>query len=203
MATVLTPNPSISGRRMSSSTYSLVGLTFPTFDVCEGAVHPWPAASSVPSEAHRRLSRRKPTETLSLLTGVCPRDKRMKDWLPHPPIYSHLPSLEISRPFGPAASLMATARLRIAIANKTRDPNFNGFDSQGDEPNFVLDLFEDRGVPDAKLHRYFVDLRDSISRSPAKKVLQAISPWLATSDANLVKEFQEIHFDQRLWEIYI
>src|ERR1700704_4203929 len=32
----------------------------------------------------------------------------MKDWLPHPPIYSHLPSLEISRPFGPAASLPGT-----------------------------------------------------------------------------------------------
>src|SRR6516165_3258143 len=83
---------------MSSSTFNVVGLTFTTFDVCEGAVPPWPAASSVPSGAHRRLSRRKPTETLSLLTGVCPRDKRMKDWLPHPPMYSHLPSSEISRP---------------------------------------------------------------------------------------------------------
>src|ERR1700724_566729 len=108
MATVLTPNPSISGWRMSSWTFSVVGLTFTTCDVCEGAVPPWPAASSVPSGAHRRLSRRKPTETLSLLTGVCPRDKRMKDWLPHPPMYSHLPSLEISRPFGPAASLPGT-----------------------------------------------------------------------------------------------
>src|SRR6516164_7831549 len=93
---------------MSSSTFNVVGLTFTTFDVCEGAVPPWPAASSVPSGAHRRLSRRKPTETLSLLTGVCPRDKRMKDWLPHPPMYSHLPSSEISRPFGPAASLPGT-----------------------------------------------------------------------------------------------
>src|SRR6202049_4777052 len=108
MATVVTPNPSILGWRMSSSTFNVVGLTFATFDVCEGAVPPWPAASSVPSGAHRRLSRRKPTETLSLLTGVCPRDKRMKDWLPHPPMYSHLPSSEISRPFGPAASLPGT-----------------------------------------------------------------------------------------------
>src|SRR6202040_2059433 len=108
MATVVTPNPSISGWRMSSWTFSVVGSTFTTFDVCEGAVPPWPAARSVPSGAHRRLSRRKPTGTLSLLTSVCPRDKRMKDWLPHPPMYSHLPSLEISRPFGPAASLPGT-----------------------------------------------------------------------------------------------
>src|SRR6516165_6525300 len=108
MAAVVTPNPSILGWRMSSSSFNVVGLTFATFDVCEGAVPPWPAASSVPSGAHRRLSRRKPTETLSLLTGVCPRDKRMKDWLPHPPMYSHLPSSEISRPFGPAASLPGT-----------------------------------------------------------------------------------------------
>src|SRR5260370_4141713 len=105
MAPVVTPSPSISGWRMSSWTFSVVGLTVTTFDVCEGAVPPWPAASSVPSGAHRRLSRRKPTETLSLLTGVGPRDKRMKDWLPHPPIYSHLPALCIYKPFGPAASL--------------------------------------------------------------------------------------------------
>jgi hypothetical protein len=89
------------------------------------------------------------------------------------------------------------------MANKARDPKFKGFDPQGDEPNSVLDLFEGRGVTDARLHPYFVDLRDNISRSPAKKVLQAISPWLLTSDAHLVKEFQESHFDQRLWEIYI
>ncbi len=93
---------------MSSWNFSVAGLTFTTSDVCEGAVPPWPAASSAPSGAHRRLSRRKPTETLSFLIGVCPRDKRMKDWLPHPPMYSHLPSFEISRPFGPAASLPGT-----------------------------------------------------------------------------------------------
>src|SRR5258708_9590072 len=98
MATVLTPNPSISGRRMSSWTFSVVGLTFTTFDVCEGALPPWPAASSVPSGAHRILSRRKPTETLPLLTGVGPRDKRMKDALPHPAMDTHLFSFEISRP---------------------------------------------------------------------------------------------------------
>src|SRR3984893_81371 len=108
MATVQTPKPSIGGWRTSSWTFSVGGLTFTTFEVCEGAVPPWPAASSVPSGAHRRLSRRKPTETLSFLIGVCPRDNRMKDWLPHPPMYSHLPSLEISIPFGPAASLPCT-----------------------------------------------------------------------------------------------
>src|SRR5712692_7010495 len=45
MATVLTPNPSISGWRMSSWTFSVVGLTFTTFDVCEGAVPPWTGTS--------------------------------------------------------------------------------------------------------------------------------------------------------------
>src|SRR6516162_771372 len=45
MAAVVTPNPSILGWRMSSSTFNVVGLTFTTFDVCEGAVPPWPAAS--------------------------------------------------------------------------------------------------------------------------------------------------------------
>src|SRR6266849_5152804 len=122
MATVLTPNPSISGWRMSSWTFSVVGLTFTTFDVCEGAVPPWPAASSVPSGAHRRLSRRKPTETLSLLTGVCPRDKRMKDWLPHPPMYSHLPSFEISRPFGPANSLPGTIFQPVLVCHSQTSP---------------------------------------------------------------------------------
>jgi hypothetical protein len=53
------------------------GLTF-TFDVCEGALPPWPAASIAPSGAHRRLSTRKPTETPSFLIGVWPRDKRME-----------------------------------------------------------------------------------------------------------------------------
>jgi hypothetical protein len=43
---------------------------------------------------------------------------------------------------------IATARLRIAMTNKSRDPNFGGFVAQGDEPKSLLDLFEDRGVPD-------------------------------------------------------
>jgi hypothetical protein len=107
--------------------------------------------------------------------------------------------LEVSLP----SERIATARLRLAIAEKTRDKAFHGSEAQGGEPNYVLDLFENRGVPDNKLHKYYREVRDNVSRSPAKKVLQAISPWLVTSDAHLVKEFQEAHFDQRLWEIYL
>ncbi len=107
--------------------------------------------------------------------------------------------LEVSLP----SERAATARLRLAIAAKSRDRRFRGFEAQGGEPNYTLDLFEDRGVPEDRLHKYYLELRDNISRSPAKKVLQAISPWLITSDAHLVKEFQEAHFDQRLWEIYL
>src|SRR6516225_8323478 len=78
--------------------------------------------TSAPSGAHRRLSTRKPTETLSFLIGVCPRDKRMKDWLPHPPMYSHLPSFEISRPFGPADSLPGTIYHPVLVCHSQTSP---------------------------------------------------------------------------------
>jgi hypothetical protein len=98
---------------------------------------------------------------------------------------------------------VATAELRIAIANKSLTPGFNGVEPQGDERGTPLDLFRDRGVPDERLHRHYRDLRDRPGRLPARKVLEAISPWLITSDPHLVKEFQESQFDQRLWEIYL
>ena len=99
---------------------------------------------------------------------------------------------------------IATAQLRIAIEEKCRDPGFSGWEPQGDEAEGrLLDLFDDRGVPDAKLHKYYLELRDRPARAPARMVFKAISPWLITSDPNLVKEFQESQFDQRLWEIYL
>src|SRR5215468_2689333 len=125
MATVVTPNPSILGWRTSSLNFSVAGLTFTTLDVCEGAVPPWPAASSAPSGAHRRLSTRKPTGTLSFLNGVCPRDKRMTDWLPQPPMYSHFPSFEISRPFGPADSLPGTIFHPVDVCHSQTWPLFS------------------------------------------------------------------------------
>jgi hypothetical protein len=51
--------------------------------------------------------------------------------------------------------------------------------------------------------KFYRELRDRPARLPARKVLEAISPWLITSDPHLVKEFQESQFDQRLWEIYL
>ncbi|MCC6920055.1 MAG: hypothetical protein IT548_12700 [Alphaproteobacteria bacterium] len=98
---------------------------------------------------------------------------------------------------------VATAELRLVIAEKERDPLFLGYESQGDEPNDLLDLLQDRGIPDGKLHPYFKILRDEPSKHPARTVLAAISPWLRSFDANLVKEFQESQFDQRLWEVYL
>ena len=98
---------------------------------------------------------------------------------------------------------LATARLRAAIANKSCDPAFSGVEPQGDEPNSLLDLFEDRGVPDERLHPFYRELRDRPARRPAKRVVEAISPWLLSFDPNLIKEFQEGQFNQRLWEIYL
>jgi hypothetical protein len=58
------------------------------------------------------------------LIGVCPRDKRMKDWLPHPPIYSHLTSFEISRPFGPADLLPGTIFHPVLVCHYQTSPLF-------------------------------------------------------------------------------
>ena len=102
-----------------------------------------------------------------------------------------------------ATERLAAARLRNAIAKKSRDPKFSGFESQGDEPNRTLNLFEDRGVADTRLHPFYLELRDRPARRPARKVIEAISPWLLSFDTNLVKEFQESQFNQRLWEIYL
>src|SRR5579863_4719690 len=78
--------------------------------------------AAYPSGAHRMLSRRKPTGMLSILTGVCPRDKRMKVWLPHPPMYSHLPSFEISSPFGPANLLPGTIFHPVLVCHSQTSP---------------------------------------------------------------------------------
>ncbi len=98
---------------------------------------------------------------------------------------------------------LATLQLRNAIINKSQDPVFTGCEPQGDEPNKALNLMEDRGVPDEQLHPFYRELRDRPGRQPAKRALAAISPWLLDFDPNLVKEFQESQFNQRLWEIYL
>src|SRR5205807_9948358 len=80
---------------------------------------------SAPSGAHRRLSTRNPTGTLSFLTGVCARDRRMTDRVPHPPMYSHLPSFEISTPFGPADSLPGTIFHPVPVCHSQSSPLFS------------------------------------------------------------------------------
>src|SRR5438309_6977162 len=62
---------------------------------------------------------------LSLLIGVCPRDNRITDWLPQPPMYSHLPSFEISRPFGPANSLPGTIFHPVLVCHSQTSPLFS------------------------------------------------------------------------------
>lgn len=98
---------------------------------------------------------------------------------------------------------IAEAKLRIAMANLSRDSSFTGWVSQGDEKAGTLNLFEDRGGNDNRLNPYYRMLRDEPGRHPSRKVFEAISPWLISSDPHLVKEFQEGGFDQRLWEIYL
>src|SRR5438046_6989612 len=49
----------------------------------------------------------------------------MKDWLPHPPMYSHFPSLEISRPFGPADSLPGTIFHPVVVCHSQTSPLFS------------------------------------------------------------------------------
>ena len=51
-----------------------------------GPLPAWPAASSVPSGAQWTLSMWKPTSTESTTTGVCPRDRRISDCVPQPPM---------------------------------------------------------------------------------------------------------------------
>ncbi|MEM7664128.1 MAG: hypothetical protein AAF292_17955 [Pseudomonadota bacterium] len=97
----------------------------------------------------------------------------------------------------------ATAELRVAMARMVRDPAFTGVVIQGEEPKRPLNLLEDRGVPVDRLHKNYLVLRDQDARFPARKVIEAISPWMTSSDPHLVKEFQESQFDQRLWEIYL
>jgi hypothetical protein len=48
---------------------------------------------------------------------------------------------------------IATAQLRLAIARKSRAPGFDGVEPQGDERKAPLDLFQNHGVPDEKLHK--------------------------------------------------
>ena len=74
--------PSILGWRTSSWNFSVGRIDLHDVRCLRRRGTSLPAASSAPSGAHRRLSRRKPTGTLSFLIGVCLRDKRMKRLAP-------------------------------------------------------------------------------------------------------------------------
>jgi hypothetical protein len=53
------------------------------------------------------------------------------------------------------------------------------------------------------LHPYFRELLDRPARAPARAVIREIGPCLTPNDPDLVNEFQNKGFDQRLWEIYL
>lgn len=98
----------------------------------------------------------------------------------------------------------AEAELRIEVGEVSRTHDLEELGLQGDEPNYPIDLMDViPGTDEDQLHPYFIELRDSAGREPARAVIREIGPWLTATDPHFVKEFQRHQFDQRLWEIYL
>ena len=98
----------------------------------------------------------------------------------------------------------AMAQLRLAIAETTLTGDFHELGVQGDEPPTAFDLLEVSEETDRRLiHPYFRELIERPARAPARAVLKELSPWVASSDSDFVRAFQQDQFDQRLWEIYL
>ena len=57
-------------------------------------------------------------------------------------------------------------------------------------------------VAGAKLHPYFVILRDSDAHFPAREMLNHMAPNFHDIDGNFLEKFQTTGFDARLWELY-
>ena len=76
--------------------------------------------------------------------------------------------------------------------------------TQGDETNHTTDVLTvSPGTKPEELRPNFKLLLDTPGRAPARAVFKKLGPWLAPSDPHFVKEFQNKHFDQRLWELYL
>ncbi|MDM8011944.1 MAG: hypothetical protein QUV08_13370 [Parasphingorhabdus sp.] len=98
----------------------------------------------------------------------------------------------------------AEGALRLEIAEVSRNANLEELGLQGDEPNSPIKLLDVLpGTTEDQLHPYFIELRDSASRKPARAVIEEIGPWLTVADPHFVREFQRHQFDQRLWELYL
>lgn len=98
----------------------------------------------------------------------------------------------------------AEAQLRLEIAEVSRFADLADLGLQGDEPNSPINLLEVLpGTTEEQLHPYFIALRDTPGRAPARAVLKEIGPWLTATDPHFVQEFQRHQFDQRLWELYL
>lgn len=66
-----------------------------------------------------------------------------------------------------------------------------------------MNLFEDLGVPDEKLHPQFRTLRDSPCYGPARGMLSEIQQEFQDPDGNFVEQFQTAGFDPRTFEIFL
>src|SRR5712692_4857342 len=55
-------------------------------------------------------------------TALTRGETRITDWLPHPPMYNVLPSFDISRPFGPAASVPGTFFHPVPVCHSHTSP---------------------------------------------------------------------------------
>lgn len=98
----------------------------------------------------------------------------------------------------------AAAELRLQISEVSRFSDLADLGLQGDEPNSPINLLEVLpGTKEEQLHPYFIALRDTPGREPARAVLREIGPWLTATDPHFVQEFQRHQFDQRLWELYL
>lgn len=73
---------------------------------------------------------------------------------------------------------------------------------QGDEKGSAIDLF-DLAVPEDRLNKGFVKLRNLKGFSPAKGIITEIMPHFNDIDRNFVEQFQTTGFDARIWELYL
>jgi len=75
---------------------------------------------------------------------------------------------------------------------------------QDDEPTEYIDLLKiPEDISDAKLNPGFKELLQNAAYTPAKRIIQELSPWIRPKDRHLEKEFQTNGFNQRIWELYL
>jgi len=66
-----------------------------------------------------------------------------------------------------------------------------------------MDLFEDIGISDGRLHPQYKTLRDSACYAPARGMLSEIQEHFGDPDGNFVEQFQTTGFDARTFELFL